>query len=348
MRVLLTGGTGFIGSHTALSLLEMGHDVLVYDSFINSSKDVVKGIKNILLSNKFDHNLKVIQADIRDKYDLDKVFKDSILEGTPIQAVIHFAGLKSVSESITNPIVYWDVNVCGTKNLLEIMSTNNCYSIVFSSSATIYGYSQSMPINENEMSLPINPYGRTKMAIENLLLDLYQSKSNFWRICTLRYFNPVGAHHTGLIGEDPIGIPNNLFPYITQVAIGRRNYLKVFGDDWDTVDGSGVRDYIHIMDLAEAHLTALNYIKSTQSCYEVINVGSGIGYSVFQIIKEFEISTGIKIPYKVVSRREGDIAISFADISKAKKLLSWQPKRSLKQICYDGWNWQKMNPNGYE
>ena len=347
MRVLLTGGAGFIGSHVALLLLQKGHEVLIFDSFVNSSQNVIKAIKFFLDNDFLDCNLKTIIGDIREKNVLDKVFKDSIKEGKPIQAVIHLAGLKSVFESVTNPLDYWDVNFCGTRNLINIMNENQCFSIVFSSSATVYGSPEFNPIKEEQKISPSNPYGNTKVAIENMLNDLFISNINSWRICSLRYFNPVGAHPSGLLGEDPIGIPNNLFPYIYQVAIGKRNYLKVFGDDWDTNDGSGVRDYIHIMDLSEGHIEAIDFLNSVESCCEVINLGSGKGYSVFQVIREFEHSTGFEVPFLIDNRREGDVAICYADISKAKKLLDWAPKRSLKQICLDGWNWQRKNPKGY-
>ena len=347
MRVLLTGGAGFIGSHTALALLERGHEVLIYDSFINSSNSVIDGIKTILDSNRYDYKLKFYVGDIRNKYDLDKVFKDSIDEGIPVQAVLHFAGLKSVSESVKQPLKYWDINVYGTKVLLEVMSENKCRSIVFSSSATLYGLAKSFPVIEDQTVSPINPYGNTKLAIENMLADLFKSDMNSWTICSLRYFNPVGAHKSGVLGEDPIGIPNNLFPFLTQVAIGRRSFLKVYGDDWDTIDGSGVRDFIHVMDLAEGHISALEFLNLRESCFEIINLGSGKGFSVFQMIQEFESSTGCKIPYKISPRRDGDVAEIFADISKARKLLGWFPKRTLKQICLDGWNWQRKNPDGY-
>ena len=347
MRILLTGGAGFIGSHTALLLLEKGYEVVIYDSFVNSSFNVIRAIKSYLKTDFEKYKLKTIKGDIRDKDCLDKVFQDSIKESNPIESVIHFAGLKSVSESLSHPLNYWDVNVCGTKNLLEIMNKNRCYSIVFSSSATIYGLTESFPIIEEEKVRPINPYGNTKVAIENMLGDLFKSKRNPWRICSLRYFNPVGAHESGIIGEDPIGVPNNLFPYITQVLIGRRKFLNVYGDDWETNDGSGVRDYIHVMDLSEGHIEAINYLNSKQSCYELVNLGSGKGYSVFEIIRQFELSTGCKIPILIQSRRDGDVAKSYADIAKAKKLLGWSPKRSLDQICLDAWNWQSKNPLGY-
>ena len=347
MRVLLTGGAGFIGSHIALLLLQKGYDVVIFDSFVNSSFAVINAIKSYLDIKKLNYNLKTINGDIRNKIHLDQIFLDSIEECNPIKTVIHLAGLKSVSESFKDPLHYWDVNVCGTKNLLASMKDHKCYSIVFSSSATIYGLTDSVPITEEHVISPINPYGKTKVAIENMFDDLFKSNMNSWKICSLRYFNPVGAHPSGLIGEDPIGIPNNLFPYITQVAIGRRSSLSVFGDDWDTIDGSGVRDFIHIMDLSEGHINAMDYLISKESCYESINLGSGKGYSVFQIISQFEQTTGCQIPFSIQSRRDGDVATSYADIVKARKFLGWEPKRSLKDICLDGWNWQRKNPNGY-
>ena len=347
MRVLLTGGAGFIGSHIALLLLQKGYDVIIFDSFVNSSFKVTKAIKTYLDNENLKYELNTINGDIRDKKVLEKIFSDSIKDFNPIQTVIHLAGLKSVSDSCSTPLNYWDVNVSGTQNLLATMIKYKCYSIVFSSSATIYGLSASVPITEDQKVSPINPYGQTKVAIENMLHDLFKSNMNLWKICSLRYFNPVGAHPSGLIGEDPIGIPNNLFPYISQVAIGRRKLLKVFGDDWDTKDGSGVRDYIHIIDLSEGHINALDYLNSKDSCLEFINLGSGKGYSVFNIIRQFEICTGCKIPYSVQSRRKGDVAKCYADISKAKKLLGWTPRKSLEDICLDSWNWQRKNPEGY-
>jgi len=347
MRVLLTGGAGFIGSHIALLLLEKGYDVVIYDSFINSSSNVINAIKTYLNNKKLNYNFISINGDIRDKKLLDKVFKDAICECNPIKAVIHLAGLKSVSESLTIPLHYWDVNVCGTQKLLATMNENECFSIVFSSSATVYGLTESVPIAEDQKLSPINPYGKTKVAIESMFDDLFKTNINSWKICSLRYFNPVGAHPSGFIGEDPIGIPNNLFPYISQVAIGRRECLNIFGDNWDTKDGSGVRDYIHVMDLSEGHIDAIDYLNSKESCYEYINLGSGKGFSVFEIISQFEKSIGCKIPFAIKGRRAGDVGKCYADITKAKKLLDWEPKRNLDQICIDGWNWQRNNPGGY-
>ena len=347
MRVLLTGGAGFIGSHIALLLLERGYDVLILDSFANSSSNVIERIENFLDNKALKYKLRVINGDIRDKQILESIFSKCVKENKPIEVVIHLAGVKSVCESLTNPLYYWDVNVSGTLNLLLTMKEHQCYSLVFSSSATIYGLSDYVPIVEEQKISPITPYGQTKVAVENLFYDLYKSNVNLWKICSLRYFNPVGAHPSGLIGEDPRGIPNNLFPFITQVAIGRQKILSIYGDDWETKDGSGIRDYIHIIDLAEGHLASIDYLNTSESCLEFINLGSGKGYSVFQIIRQFELSTGCRIPFSIESRRDGDVAVSYADISKAKRLLSWTPKRSLEQICLDGWNWQMKNPNGY-
>ena len=347
MRVLLTGGSGFIGSHIALLLLERGFDVLIFDSFVNSSSIVIDRIKSYLYTKNLKYNLETINGDIRNLELLDNIFFDSIKQNKEIDAVIHLAGLKSVSDSVKYPLQYWDVNVIGTLNLLLTMEKYKCYSLVFSSSATIYGLNDSSPITEDHKIFPINPYGKTKVAIENMLSDLYNS-NNLWKICSLRYFNPVGAHPSGIIGEAPIGIPNNLFPFLTQVAIGRQKLLSVFGDDWDTRDGSGIRDYIHIVDLVEGHLASIDYLNSNNSCLEFINLGSGNGYSVFQIINQFELSTGCNIPFSIEKRRDGDVAVCYADISKAKQLLNWTPKRTLEQICLDGWNWQVKNPNGYD
>ena len=347
MRVLLTGGAGFIGSHIALLLLERGYDVFILDSFANSSSNVIERIENFLDNKALKYKLRVINGDIRDKKILESIFSKCVKENKPIEVVIHLAGVKSVCESLTNPLYYWDVNVSGTLNLLLTMKEHQCYSLVFSSSATIYGLSDYVPILEEQKISPITPYGQTKVAVENLFYDLYKSNVNLWKICSLRYFNPVGAHPSGLIGEDPRGIPNNLFPFITQVAIGRQKILSIYGDDWETKDGSGIRDYIHIIDLAEGHLASIDYLNTSESCLEFINLGSGKGYSVFQIIRQFELSTGCRIPFSIESRRDGDVAVSYADISKAKRLLSWTPKRSLEQICLDGWNWQMKNPNGY-
>ena len=349
MKLLLTGGAGFIGSHTSLLLLEEGYDLVIYDSFHNSTEKVFKRFGKILDCDPINlsKRIKVIKGDIRDKNSLDEVFNHYSSLGDPISAVLHFAGLKSVSESVRNPISYWDVNLLGTKNLIEVMAKNDCYKFVFSSSATIYGSTNSQKIKEDHHINPYNPYGHTKAAVEDLLTDLYNS-NNKWSLAILRYFNPVGAHSSGEIGEDPFGIPNNLFPFICQVAVGRLDKLLVFGNDWPTLDGTGVRDYIHVIDLAEGHLSALkNLFESNNKRILKLNLGSGKGHSVLEVINTFSQVTGVNIPYSITKRRKGDTAITVADASLSKKILGWETKRSLFEMCRDSWNWQTKNPNGY-
>ena len=346
-RILVTGGAGFIGSHTCLLLLQKGYEIIVIDSFVNSDK---KSIERVIELNKikFENTgcIQLISGDIRDEKVLDKIFLESQLS-KPIKAVIHFAGLKSVKESVDKPLNYWDVNVNGSINLLSVMDKYNCRTIVFSSSATIYGISDDKPILETAKINPINPYGNTKATIELLLDNIFKSDSKYWRIANLRYFNPIGAHQSGLIGESPIGIPNNLFPYITQVASSKIDKLNIFGDNWPTIDGTGVRDYIHVMDLAEGHLAALDYLLGTKPQIINLNLGTGKGTSVLELIRCFEAVNNIKIPYVITSRREGDIATLIADNSLSLSCLNWSPKRSLEEMCLDGWKWQKLNPKGY-
>ena len=349
MNLLITGGAGFIGSHTSLLLLEKGFNLVIYDSFHNSSERVFKRFGKILKCDEtyLSKRIKVIKGDMRDKKLLDEVFNDFLSSGEPISAVLHFAGLKSVSESVKNPISYWDVNLLGTKNLIEVMAKHECYRLVFSSSATIYGLTNSQKINEDHHINPLNPYGHTKAAVEDLLTDLYNS-NNKWSLAILRYFNPVGAHSSGEIGEDPFGIPNNLFPFICQVAVGRLDKLLVFGNDWPTLDGTGVRDYIHVIDLAEGHLYALkNLLEDNFKKIIKLNLGSGKGHSVLEVIKTFNEVTGVNIPYEITNRRSGDTAITVANPSLSKKILGWETKRSLFEMCRDSWNWQTKNPNGY-
>ena len=349
MNLLITGGAGFIGSHTSLLLLEEGFNLVIYDSFHNSSDKVFERFRKILKCDEtyLSKRIKVIKGDIRDKKLLDEVFNNYLSSGEPISAVLHFAGLKSVSESVKNPISYWDVNLLGTKNLIEVMAKNECYKLVFSSSATIYGSTNSQKIKEDHHINPYNPYGHTKAAVEDLLTDLYNA-NNKWSLAILRYFNPVGAHSSGEIGEDPFGIPNNLFPFICQVAVGRLDKLLVFGNDWPTLDGTGVRDYIHVIDLAEGHLSALkNLFESNNKRILKLNLGSGKGHSVLEIIKTFSQVTGVNIPYSITKRRKGDTAITVADASLSKNILGWETKRSLFEMCRDSWNWQTKNPNGY-
>ena len=346
MKILVTGGAGFIGSHTCLVLLEKGHEVIVIDSFINSNKKSLERVINLVKLKNKDINLQIINADIRNKGILEKLFVDSLNSDKPINAVIHFAGLKSVKESVRKPLHYWNSNVHGSINLLSIMNKYNCRTIVFSSSATIYGVNDNKLKETSEIN-PINPYGKTKAAVERLLSDIFISNPNQWRIANLRYFNPIGAHHSGLIGESPKGIPNNIFPYITQVAAGNFEILNIFGNDWPTQDGTGVRDYIHVMDLAEGHKKSLEFLIENSPQFINLNIGTGKGTSVLELINTFEFVNKVNIPYKFSSRRDGDVSTLIADNSLAISCLDWKPKRSLIDMCSDGWQWQLLNPEGY-
>lgn len=328
-KILVTGGTGYIGSHTVVKLLEAGYEVVILDNLSNSKISVIDRIEKITNKRPL-----FIEGDIRDKSLLNKLFSDQ-----KIDAVIHFAGLKAVGESVEEPLKYYENNVGGSISLLEAMKNANVTQMVFSSSATVYGEPQELPIKEDHPLNPTNPYGETKLAVENLLRDLYRS-SPHWKIFILRYFNPVGAHESGLIGEDPHGIPNNLFPYIAKVAAGEIEKLKVFGDDYDTKDGTGVRDYIHVNDLADAHLRALEQL--SQSKCEAINLGTGQGYSVLEIIKNFEKVSNCKINYAITDRRGGDIATCFADASIAENLIKWKAKLSINRMCENLWRWQNL------
>lgn len=332
--ILVTGGTGFIGSHTCVSLLENGYKLVVLDNLSNSSRAVIKRVCTITGKN-FDFH----EGDI-----LDTEFLKDIFSGYCIDAVIHFAGLKAVSESIKQPIRYYENNVTGTINLCKVMAGYDCKNLVFSSSATVYGSAQ-MPIDEGSELGASNPYGRSKLIVEEFLSDLVSS-NNDWNITLLRYFNPIGAHPTGLIGEAPGGIPNNLVPYITQVAVGKLDKLKIFGNDYPTKDGTGVRDYIHVMDLAYGHLKALQRLSNSPGL-EVYNLGTGVGYSVLEIIEKFEEVSGIKIPSEFTERRSGDVPECWADVTKAKENLGWVAERGLTQMMKDAWNWQNKNINGY-
>ena len=347
--ILVTGGAGFIGSHTCLLLLEKGFEIFVVDSFINSSPKSLNGILKILKKEGYDYekNLHFFNIDLKNEKKIEDVFKLAFDRKKSIEAVIHFAGLKSVSESIHNPLSYWENNVVGTINLLKVMERFHCKTFVFSSSATVYKANSEKLLKEDDICIPINPYGYTKLTIENILRDLYNSDSSHWRIASLRYFNPVGAHYSGLIGEDPSGKANNIYPQITKVAIGKLDEIKIFGSDWPTNDGTGVRDYIHVLDLAEGHLSALNFLMKKNSQIITVNLGTGKGTSVLELIKTFQKVNDVQIPYRFVSRRQGDNAIVVADNSLAKSILHWKPTRSIKQICMDGWNWQLKNPNGF-
>lgn len=336
MTILVTGGAGYIGSHTCVELLNAGWDIVVIDNFCNSKPEALKRIREIT-----GKDFKFYEVDLLDKAGLERVFSEN-----KVDAVIHFAGLKAVGESVQIPLRYYHNNITGTVILLEVMQTHNVKRIVFSSSATVYGVPKSLPITEDAPLGATNPYGRTKLMIEEILRDVHVSDPE-WSIALLRYFNPIGAHPSGRIGEDPNGIPNNLMPYITQVAVGKLEELKVFGDDYPTPDGTGVRDYIHVVDLAVGHLKALERVLSTTGV-DAFNLGTGRGYSVLEVVKAFEKASGKKIPYTIVGRRPGDVAALYADPTKAEKVLGWRAERGIEEMCADAWRWQSLNPNGYE
>jgi UDP-glucose 4-epimerase len=358
-NVLITGGSGFIGSHTTLSLLERGWSVCVIDNFANSGPESLRRVAGLAglrgwqarspllwASNPGEGSLTLLQGDVRNPADLNRAFRVAEEAGGPIEAVLHFAGLKAVGESVSQPLRYWDVNVAGSLCLLETMRSRSCHTLVFSSSATLYGYPATVPIRETAAVQPINPYGTTKAAVEQMLADLATSEPH-WRIACLRYFNPVGAHPSGQLGEDPQGIPNNLFPLISQVAIGRRPHLQVFGSDWPTPDGTGIRDYIHVMDLAEGHAAALGLLLSEPPQRLTLNLGSGCGHSVLDLVRTFSAVSGCAIPYEFTERRAGDSAISIADPAEAMRRLGWHTRRTLEDCCRDGWAWQRAHPHGY-
>ena len=341
-HLLVTGGAGFIGTHTCLNLLKAGHMLTVVDNFSNSSPKFLGTIMKLSGSTKID----VIQGDICDYQEIDNIFLKHSKSEQPIKAVIHLAGRKAVGESVKEPLRYWNVNVCGTKNLLDAMDKHNCNKIVFSSSATIYGRPESIPIKEISQIAPINPYGNTKATVEIMLNDIFKSAPKVWSVINLRYFNPVGAHPSGLIGENPSGVPNNLFPLIGQVAVGERDILHIFGGDWETNDGTGIRDYIHVMDVADGHLAAINYLLNNEPQYLELNLGTGRGHSVLEVISAYEAASNRSIPYKIVERRPGDVPISVADPSLAYKYLGWRSKRTLTDMCKDGWAWQSAKIHG--
>ena len=335
--VLVTGGAGFIGSHTSIELLNAGYDIIILDNFVNSKPESLKRIKE--LAGK---DFKFYQADIRDEEALTKIFAEN-----KIDAVIHFAGLKSVPQSIKEPLNYYDNNIAGTVCLCRVMDKAGCKKLVFSSSATVYGSKNPSPLKEDmPTGGTTNPYGTTKYFIEQILQDLCVSDSE-WGVSILRYFNPIGAHKSGRIGEDPNGIPGNLMPYITQVAIGKLECLNVCGNDYPTPDGTGVRDYIHVVDLAIGHIKALDRLLKVDGC-EVYNLGTGKGYSVLDVFKAFEKASGLKINYRIAPRRAGDVACCYADATKAKEVLGWQAKYDIDDMCADSWRWQSQNPNGLE
>lgn len=333
--IFVTGGAGYIGSHTCLELLQSGQEVLVFDNFSNSNPESLKRVEAIT-----GKKIHCVEGDIRDQAAVAKALRQSGCD-----AVIHFAGLKAVGESVEKPLEYYDNNVIGTHRLLGAMAECGVKTLVFSSSATVYGEPQRLPLTEDHPLSATNPYGRTKLVIEDMLRDLCRSDPS-WRIGILRYFNPVGAHESGLIGEDPQGIPNNLMPFVAQVAVGRREQLKVWGNDYPTPDGTGVRDYIHVVDLALGHLKALARLSEAQ-CFEV-NLGTGTGYSVLDVIRAFEKASGRPVPYELAPRRSGDVASCYADPAFAAELLSWRAERNLDAMCVDSWRWQSNNPNGYQ
>ena len=335
--VLVTGGAGFIGSHTSVELLNAGYDIIILDNFVNSKPESLKRIKELT-----DKDFKFYQADIRDEEAMTKVFAEN-----KIDAVIHFAGLKSVPQSIKEPLNYYDNNIAGTVCLCRVMDKAGCKKLVFSSSATVYGSKNPSPLREDmPTGGTTNPYGTTKYFIEQILQDLCVSDSE-WGVSILRYFNPIGAHKSGRIGEDPNGIPGNLMPYITQVAIGKLECLNVCGNDYPTPDGTGVRDYIHVVDPALGHIKALDRLLKVKGC-EVYNLGTGKGYSVLDVVKAFEKASGIKINYRIAPRRAGDVACCYADATKAKEVLGWQAQYDIDDMCADSWRWQSQNPNGLE
>lgn len=335
MKVLVTGGAGYIGSHTMVELLDAGHEVVAIDNFMNSKFEAVKRVEKIT-----GKSVKFYEGDIRDRVILDKIFEEN-----KIDSVINFAGLKAVGESCAKPLEYYENNIEGLLQLVFSMRDHGVKNLVFSSSATVYGKPKSVPIKEDFPLSTSNPYGSTKLFIEYMLKDLYASDNSF-NIAILRYFNPIGAHESGLIGEDPKGIPNNLFPYITQVAVGKRQELGVFGNDYNTHDGTGVRDYVHVVDLAKGHVLAVDKLAENPGLI-IVNLGTGKGYSVLDMVKAFEEANGVKIPYSIKPRRPGDIDECYADTSLAKEILGFKAEKTLFDMCRDGYNWQIKNPNGY-
>lgn len=337
MKILLTGGAGYIGSHTAIELDKAGHEIVVVDNLVNSKEEALRRVEKIISK-----TVPFYKADVRDREAMDKIFKEN-----KIDAVIHFAGLKAVGESVAKPLEYYENNMNATFVLLDVMRKNGCKNIIFSSSATVYGDPAIIPITEDcPKGKCTNPYGQTKSMLEEVMIDV-QKADKEWNVVLLRYFNPIGAHKSGLIGENPNGIPNNLMPYITQTAIGIRKELGVFGNDYDTPDGTGVRDYIHVCDLAAGHVAALKAIEKNAGL-AIYNLGTGHGYSVLDVVKAFEKANGLKVPYSIKPRRPGDIATCYCNPAKAKAELGWEAQYGIEDMCRDSWNFQKNNPNGYE
>ena len=338
MKILVTGGAGYIGSHTCVELLHAGFDVVVFDNLYNSKPQAIQRIEQIT-----SQSLTFIEGDIRQREDLNRVFTEHTID-----AVIHFAGLKAVGESAKIPMHYYDVNVGGSVILAETMEAFNCTRIVFSSSATVYGENAPIPYVETLPTAAYNVYGRTKLMVEEILQDNCKKPNSQWQASLLRYFNPIGAHESGLIGEDPQGIPNNLLPYVAQVAVGKLEQLQIFGDDYPTIDGTGVRDYIHVVDLAKGHVAAVKAMLEDKPGCKIYNLGAGEGTSVLQIVKAFEKASGKTIPYHIAPRREGDLAEYYADASLALKELNWQTEKNIDTMMADTWRWQSNNPNGYD
>ena len=337
LNILVTGGAGYIGSHTVIELIKAGHDVIIVDNLVNSSRISIKRVEEIV-----GKNLPFYEVDIRDRNGLEKVFAENRFD-----CCIHFAGLKAVGESVALPWEYYDNNINGTLVLLDVLRKNNCKNIIFSSSATVYGTPAMIPITEEcPKGQCTNPYGQTKSMLEQIMMDMQKADPK-WNMVLLRYFNPIGAHQSGKIGESPNGIPNNLMPYITQVAVGKLKELGVFGNDYDTPDGTGVRDYIHVVDLANGHVKALKAIENNCGL-AIYNLGTGQGYSVLDLVKAFEEANGIKVPYVIKPRRPGDIATCYSDPSKADRELGWKAQYGIVDMCRDAWRWQKNNPNGFE
>ena len=347
--ILVTGGSGFIGSHTCLVLLEKGYKVLALDSNCNSKSLALKKVAEICNMQNINIENKLIfkKGDLRNKSDIQNIFEEANNLKTNIVGVIHFGGLKSVSESLYDPINYWDTNVLGSINLLNVMNQYKCEVLVFSSSACIYSSKDNFLIKEKSDINPLNPYGSTKMVVEKFLHNVFNSNTERWKIANLRYFNPIGAHKSGLIGESPVSNNNNLFPLINDVAYYRQKTLKVFGDNWPTIDGTPVRDYVHIMDLAESHVKILEYLNKNNPQITDLNIGTGKGTSVLELIKTFEQTNNVKVPYEIFPRRDGDLPFLVSDNSLASSILDWSPKFDLKDMCRDGWKWKQLNPNGY-
>ena len=340
-KLLITGGAGFIGSHTCLVLLQAGHHLVVLDDFSNSSPESLRRVLELAGLPPGDQRLQVVRGDIRQSGDVAKAFAHG-----PIHGVVHFAGLKAVGESVTNPLHYWDVNLAGSRTLLSEMRAHQCKVIVFSSTSTVYGQPERFPLLETDPVRPLHPYAQTKLAVEQMLTALADSEQG-WRVSILRYFNPVGAHPSGRIGEDPLGIPNNLFPFITQVAAGRQEALRIFGNDYPTPDGTGVRDYLHVMDLADAHALAVGCLLADNASLPIVNLGTGRGLSVLEVVQAFECATGLTIPRVVLPRRPGDVPCLRSSTERAAKVLGWRAHRTLADMCTDGWSWQQANPQGY-